>query len=349
MAEVNPAYLQTLRRHRRLFAVIVIAAVASATWMSAGAPKMYRSGVALRVDAPGADEQPNAAQPAALEQTTLNELLTTRHFRDKVAHRGPLPAYLEGHSVEGWGPAAIVASLRGSGGAIDARIDGALSPKRVTSAVLGPHVLQITLDAPSPALARETLQGLVDEYQVERVALPDEALALYQRQLQHASAALRAARNNHLRYLRRHPGSAKSSKLEKLAAAEQAAKHRRADAAKTLQAASSAASNPASEPIVRVLDKPTLPTAPTAGRKKLVKAMLAGLFAGLLVSGLGVVALAKAPQLVRGESDAADLDLDLAGMSDAELARLIHDMDEEWATASDTPPDDLHERRKSSA
>jgi hypothetical protein len=352
---VNPLYLQTLRRHRRLFVVIVIAAVASAMWMNLGAPKMYRAGLALYADAPGAAEQLNGAPPpAALEQTTLNELLTTRHFRDKVAHGGPLAAYLKSHPVEGWGPGAIVASLRGGGGALDPRIEGALSPKRVTSAVLGPHVLEINYDAPSPALARETLQVLIREYQVERVALPDGSLASYRQQLEQTSAAVRAARKNLRRYVRRHSGSGSSSTFKKLTAAERAAIHRLADAAKTLQLASSAAVGPAPEQTVRVIDGATLPKAPTTGHKQLVKTMLAGLFAGLLVSGLGVVALTKGPQLVRGsdvvapdldpESDAVAPDLDLESMSDAELARLIHDM-EEWPTANGGQLDESIERR----
>jgi uncharacterized protein involved in exopolysaccharide biosynthesis len=343
---VNPLYVQTFRRRRRLFLGIVIVSVAVSTWMTAGAPKMYRSAATIYADARPA--QQNGGSTAANEQTTLNELLTTRFFRDKVAQRASLRAYFKSHTAEGWGPGAIVSSLRGGGGSVDARIAGAFT-KRVTSAVLGPHVLLIAYDAPSPALARKTLQALVAEYRVERVALPDESLSLYRQQLQKASAAASAAHEKVRRYLRLHPGSDNSREVRKLEAAERAAMDRRADASAALQLASSVSPGSDPAPTVRVMDGATLPGAPTAGRKKLVKAILAGLFAGLLVSGLGVVALTKAPQLVRGESDAADLDLDFAGMSDAELARLIHDMDEEWATANDGPPDDLHKRRKSSA
>jgi hypothetical protein len=254
-----------------------------------------------------------------------------------------LEAYLERHTAEGWGPSAIVALLRGGGDSLDARVDGALGPKRVTAAVLGTHFLNITYDAPSPALARETLQALVEEYQVERVALADESLSLYAKQLQKASAAVSATREKLDGYLRRHPESGNSSRAKKLDAAQRAAIFQRAEARKALQLASSA--NP--EPTVRVIDAATLPTAPTTGHKQLLKTMLAGLFAGLLVSGLGVVALTKGPQLMRG-SDAAASDPDFASMSDAELARIIHDMDEEWATANDDPPDELLERRTSS-
>jgi hypothetical protein len=313
-------------------------------WMNLGAPKMYRSAVALYADAPGAADEANGASPAAGEQSSLNELVATQYFRSKVAERAPLRAYFESHTVEGWGPAAIVALLRGGGGSLDARIDDALAT-RVTSSVPGPHLLQITYDAPSPALARETLLALVEEYQVERVALPDETLSSYLQKLQQASAAVSAAHEKVRRYLRRDPGSGSSSRVEKLEAAERAAIYRRAEAREALQSAVRAGSAP--EPTVRVIDAPTLPAAPTTGRKQLVKTMVAGLFAGLLVSGLGVVVLTKGPQLVRG-SDKADVDLDFAGMSDAELARLIQDM-EDWPTANDSPPDDLLERRKSSA
>ena len=341
---MNPLYVETFRGHRRLFVGIVIAAVASAMWMGLGAPKMYRSGVTLYADAPGADSLNGAtATPAAQEQTTLNELLTTHHFRSRAASRGPLPAYLKSHSVEGWGPAALLASLRGGGGALDARIDSALSPKRVISNVLGPHVLEITYDAPSPVLATKTLEALVREYEVERVALPDEVLASYQQELQRASAAVSTARRNLSRYVRRHPNSAGSSELGKLVAAEQAAKHQLAGARKTLQSASS---DPASQPIVRVIDPPTA-AAPTTGHKQLVKTMIAGLFAGLLVSALGIVALTKRTQLVHGP-DAVDPDLDFERMSDAELARLLQDVevDEEWPTATNGQHDELSERHR---
>jgi hypothetical protein len=328
-----------------LFVAIVFVAVASATWMTLGAPKMYRSGITLRADAPGADEQVNGASPAAQEQSTLNELRTTRYFRNKVAQRAPLRAYLKRHTAEGWGPSAIAALLRGSGGSLDARIDGALGPKRVMAAVLGPHFLNITYDAPSPALARDTLQALVEEYLVERVALVDESLRVYAQQLQQASAAVSAAQEKLERYLRRHPGSGNSSTVKKLEAAERGAIYQRAEARKALQSALSASP----EPTVRVIDAATLPTAPTTGHKQQLKAMVAGLFAGLLVSGLGVVALTKGPQFV-GKSDAAAPDLDFASMSDDELARLIQDMDvdEEWAAANGPAPDDLLERRTSS-
>jgi hypothetical protein len=280
------------------------------------------------------------------EQTTLTQLLTLQSFREKVAERSPWPAYLKSHSVEGWGPAAIVASLRGGGGSLDARINGALDPKRVTSAVpAGPNVLQITYDAPSPALAKETLQALVAEYRAERVALPADLLTVYAQQLQHASAAAIAADEKLARYRRRHPGRGGSRTVKKLESAKQVATYQAAQARKALQAASGAASEP--DPTVRVIDEATLPAVPTTGRKRLFKGVLAGLFAGLLVSGLGVVALTKGPQLMRG-SDAVASDPDFASMSDAELARLIHDMDEEWATANDDPPNELLGRRSSS-
>ena len=301
---MNPLYVQTLRRHRRLFVLIVITAVTSATWMSVGAPKMYRSAVTLWSDAPGAAEQLNGATPpAAHEQSMLNELPDDAYFRDKVADGAALRAYFKSHPVEGWGPTAIVAKLRG-GGTVDARIETALTPQRVISVVLGPHVLQITYDAPSPALARKTLQALVREFEAERVALRDEAFSAYQRQLQQASKAVSRARANLRRYVRLHPGSGESRKLEELAAAERAAIQRLTDAGESLQSASNAGFDPAAfEQTLRVIDPPTLPTVPTTGRKRIAMAMFAGLFAGLLVSALGVVALTMGAQLVRG-SDA---------------------------------------------
>jgi len=298
---VNPLYVQTLRRHRLLFAMIVIAAVAAAMWVSVGGPKMYRSAVTLWSDTPGAADQQltGATPPAGQEQSMLNELLTTRYFRDQVARSGPLRAYLESHPVEGWGPTAIVTKLRGTG-ALDIRIDGALGPKRVTSAVLGPHVLLITYDAPSPAVATATLKVLVREFKAQRVALRDESVSSYGQQLQDASKAVSAARDNLRRYVQAHPGSSGSRELKKLTKAERAAIHQLTDAADTLQSTSTAGNPAAFEQTLRVIDPPRLPTAPTTGHKAVVMAMLAGLFAGLLVSALGIVALTKGAQVLRG-------------------------------------------------
>ena len=347
---MNPLYLETFRRRRRLFIGIVVVAVVCAMWMNLGAPKMYRSGITLWADAPGADSLPaGALTPAAREQITLNQLVALLPFRERVARNSPWPAYLKGHSVHGWGPGALVALLRGGGGgSLDAMVDSAVDPKRVGSAVpSGPNLLQITYDAPSPALARGTLQSLVDEYLRERLLLPAKLLAAYARQLQRASATAVAARDKLARYRGAHPKNGNPRTLDKLEAAVRTAGYQVAAARQALQTTQSGTAA-APLPTVSVQDGPSLPTLATTGHKKQVKALLAGLFAGLLVSGLGVVAMTKGPPLVR-RSDASDPDVDFAAMSDAELASLIRGVDEEWANASDSPPNDLLERRKSSA
>ena len=259
---MNPLYVQTFRRRRRLFIAIVIVAVVSSMWMSLGAPKMYRSAVTLWADAPGADSQgAGVPSPASREQTTLNQLLALEVFRKRVAHSSPWPPYLKSHTLRGWGPGAIVALLRGGGaGSVDARIDSAVDPMRVTSAVPagGLNVLQITYEAPTPALARGTLQALVDEYMADRVELPTEMLSSYAQQLQRASAAAVSAREKLDRYRRRHPGSSNSRAVKNLQSAVGAANYQAAEARKALQAAGSSASS-APKPTVEVKDGPTLP------------------------------------------------------------------------------------------
>jgi uncharacterized protein involved in exopolysaccharide biosynthesis len=43
--------------------------------------------------------------------------------------------------------------------------------------------------------------------------------------------------------------------------------------------------------MIQVLDSPTAPTGPVTGKKKDLMAIIGGLFAGILISFLGVVAL----------------------------------------------------------
>jgi hypothetical protein len=298
---MNPRYLETYRRHRALFLLLIACSVAVATWFAVGEPKMYRATVTLWSAGPDGSSQDaiGAPPPAAQEQQLLNELLTTHYVRERVARRAELVGYLRRHGVEGWGPSALVARLRGPG-TLDARIEAALGPKRVTSVVQGPHVLEIAYDAPSPELALAMVRSLVAEFRHQRVALRRDALSAYREQVRAASTALVKARATLRQFLRTHPGASVSPQLAALARAERNAVERLADAAERLDTApvdASASTPPATS--LRVIDRPKLPTGPTTGRQAVVVGVLAGLFVGMLVSALGILALTTAGDFLR--------------------------------------------------
>ena len=223
----------------------------------------------------------------------LAELLTTQRFRDDVAHRGPLADYLERHGPQGWGPTALLARLRGSG-SLDDRIAAELGSARVRSVALGPHVVRVELDALAPSLAAGTLSALVAEFREERMVLRGEALAAYREDVGTATEALAEARSKRLAFLRRHPNAAATDpRLVMLTTAERNADARLRDANQAFRQASGSLASGAAQRSLRVIDAPNLPTAPSAGMKRAAFGLAGGLFAGIVVSLLGIVLVAR--------------------------------------------------------
>ena len=292
---MNPRYLETFRRHRVLFVLVVVLAVVLATWASLGEPPRYRSSTSLWSDTPsGAATAFGAPPPAAQEQTMLNELLTTQYFRDQVARGGPLAEYLESEPSEGWGPAALLRQLR-SDATIDDQVSVALGPKRVTSVVQGPHVLKINFDARTPELALKTLMVLVQEFREQRDVLRRDALASSRLRVERASEVLAGARTDLTNYLQDNAaGTGSDPRLRALSETERDAVLQLATATELLNRETRDALNGASgQAILRVVDPPELPIGASDGRRKIATAWLAGLFVGGLLSILGIVALTR--------------------------------------------------------
>src|SRR5436305_3754390 len=264
---MNPSYVQTFNRHRILFSLPIALATLFALWFVAGAPKAYKSSTSLWVDTPppaaSSLDQTDASlvTPAAQAQQFLGELLTTRRFRLAVGHAGPLAKYLSTHSSGGWGPSALLAKLRGSG-SVDDRVVAALDPGHLQATVAGPQVLGITLKGPSPVATVGTLRALVGAFNGERknldVTRRQGAVAYYQGQLSAAQS--------------------KGASPARIAAATKAL-HR---------ATVSLAAARAEKGVFQVIDAAKLPAPPVSGMKNLVFALIGGLFAGALVSLLGI-------------------------------------------------------------
>jgi uncharacterized protein involved in exopolysaccharide biosynthesis len=293
---VNPRYRETFGRHRVLFVLPVVLAGALALWAAAAAPKMYRSGATLWSDSAAASSGSifGALPPAGQDQQLLNELLTTRYFQTTIANRSPLAAYIRAHPPKGWGPTALLGKLRGTP-TFDEQLAQALSSKRVLSNAKGPHVLEISYDAPDPALAKQTLQAIIAEFRKQRGALRQDALAAAQKQVSSASATLARARQNLTRYVDSHPSSDRADpELQSLATAEREAVMDLQTTSQTMNEATLAVANGASgQTVLRLVDAPQLPPGPSTGKKKIAETVIAGLFAGLLISILGIIALAR--------------------------------------------------------
>jgi uncharacterized protein involved in exopolysaccharide biosynthesis len=291
---MNPKYRETFRRHRTIFLVPVVLAFLFAAWSTVTAPKAYRASATLWSDSAGTPAF-GAPPPAQQEQTMLNELLTTQRFLTSVAQRSPLADYLQSHSSSGSGPGALMAKLSGPKPLND-QIVMALGPKKLMTIAKGPHVLEVDFDAPTPVLASKTLNVVLDQFLEERKALRNDALTGYKTQVEGASAALVKAQETLSNYAREHPGvTNKDPQLRELVHSEQAALTQLHSASEVFNEQSDALLSAGSgQPTVVVLDKPKPPTAPTAGKKHIVMGLFAGLFAGILISALGVVLVTKA-------------------------------------------------------
>jgi hypothetical protein len=312
-------YRDTFRRHRLLFALPPIIAMLIAFWVVAGTPKQYEASTALWFDNPpgqassitdGTDLTGQTTPPAAQAQVILNELLTTRHFRMQIGGEGPLQTYLAHNDPEGFGPKALLAALRGKK-ALSDRVVAALGPSAVTTKVVGPQVLAVTLRSTSAIVAAGTLRALTKEFNAERTvaetAQSKASLAYYREAAAGAQAALTTAQQRVKTYAAAHPGatpcaSTKAASnstcdldLKTLSDAQKAASARAVDATGQLNGARIGLSSlPASTSRILVLDAPRVPTAPVTGPKKSVLAAIAGLFAGLLVSLLAIIAITGA-------------------------------------------------------
>jgi uncharacterized protein involved in exopolysaccharide biosynthesis len=297
------AYRETFRRHRRLLCLPIALATIVAFWSVVASPKSYESNASLWVDTgPGLDSSvananPALPPPAEQEQSMVAELLKTRDFRLTVGREGPLGNYLATHSGRSWGPTSVLSALRG-GDRLDHRIVSALSGKNVTTTIGGPQVLQISYTGPTPAVATGTLRSLLRELERKSSLLAESrsrrAVAFYRNQLNGAKKAVGDAREQATAYLAEHPAAvgATDPMLRALRQAQGQATARLARATTNFNLASGALQSPATSPsTIEVLDAPAVPTAPVSGKKKALLGIIGGLFAGALISFLGLVAL----------------------------------------------------------
>ncbi len=308
MASLAP-YLATWRSHRRLLWLPIVAATVLAAWTVIGAPKSYVSSATLWVDTGGpagsslGNTNSSATPPSSQEQTVLDELLATKGFVSSVGSSSTLQSYLAAHTVRGFGPPALLSSVfGGAAGQLSDRVQSTLWAG-VTTTTPGPQVLAVSFTGPTAAVAESTLRALVSQLRYwttrySRFSGQNQA-SYYQAQVSAEETALTQAQAQVQAYTSSHPHASQTSDpiYEALAQAASVAASELAQARSGL--ASAQDSSQAPDLIVREVDAPSLPTGPTAGKKKDLEGILGGLVAGLLVGILAIVVTTRGPQLRR--------------------------------------------------
>jgi hypothetical protein len=161
-------------------------------------------------------------------------------------------------------------------------------------------VLQLTYHGPTPEVAAGTLRALIDEFNAQRARFglqrSQTTIAYYRAELEAASRAVVDAHAGVADYMTTHPAATSADPhLQALMRAEKAAGTELASATAKLNQVSSdlqGSGTPATG--MKVIDAPRVPDGPVTGRKMLVLAVVGGLFAGCLISILGLVALTPA-------------------------------------------------------
>jgi hypothetical protein len=294
---MNPRYRETFRRHRLFFLLPVLLGTMLGLTFGLGSAKLYRSDATLVFKSlDTASTQFGATPPAAHNQAMLNELLATHGFPEAVARRSPLQEYLKTHNSTSWTPAALLKRFLKGQPTLDDRIAEAFSSKRVTSIPSGSDFLEVSFEAPDPALAQATLRVLINQFLRQRSRLQGNALSAAVTQFTKARSQRTKAQAELRNYSNLHPGSTSTADphLAALSNAQLQATRQLRDAANVMNTAMAAVNGGTGLPTTAtVFDPPRLPVGATTGKKRVVQLMLVGAFVGGLLSFLAIMFLSR--------------------------------------------------------
>jgi uncharacterized protein involved in exopolysaccharide biosynthesis len=305
-------YLETFFRHRLLVLMPLLLAGAMSIGITMAQPRTYES--SARIWFYGSTLSPNPAQPgvsvADREAAVFVELLGSRAFDLKVGQRGPLAAYVAATQGGRSLPSKVLAkvglsSLAGSAPSVDDQLFALLS-KRVAVASSGPEVVAISFRAAEPAVAQGTVQALVDQFSDEvlanRKTEAQTVVDFFEQQVKDQAAAVASAGADLSKYVAAHPrADGTDVTLIALQHAADQAKQRHDESLLELGQAKLdlAAQSQAGGSGFRVIDPPTTPAQPLSRLPDLLRALMGGLLAGLLVAACGLIALTAADSSVR--------------------------------------------------
>jgi hypothetical protein len=310
-------YRETFRRHRRLLIVPIIVSAVVAGWFSFGAAPTYRSSASLWIDngpsdgtslntgvqAPSGDTEDGTlvvtslsgnsalADPSGVEQELLDELLYTPGFDYDVGKGSSLQRYLASGVSSGFAPTDL---LHRSTEPLEERIATAVG-FGISSATPGPQVLRVSFTGPTPAVAQSVLGSVITHMQGETSRYGQDfgktAEALYRTKLQAAQGVLANAKASLAQYESAHQSAvAGTDQIDSALAREvKSATTQLALATSGVDEAAGATASGAQESLIRVIDPPSLPAGQVTGFVERLLGVFGGLFAGVLIAGLGLV------------------------------------------------------------
>jgi uncharacterized protein involved in exopolysaccharide biosynthesis len=336
MTPVMIRYLETFFRHRLLFAVPIVLIVLVSAAVVLAQPIVYTASTRLWVDKPaldtGGDQSNPFVTPAAEQAQSLQELMNTRYFTVRVAHRGPLASVLASQPIAPSGIHWITAQLRGNSTSgrlptsdeVDAMSYDILTHNVLVYAV-GPQIIEIDFAFGDPRVAAATAQAIIDQFLDETLTSSKSraqvAADFYSSQVKVAQQSLAVADQAVSQYLAAHPElrsvtAVPDARLLQLQQADQQARttmsdfQTQVDTARLQQAALSAPGAGG----MRLLDPAAVPAQGGVSRKLLVEATAAGFGVGIVVLVVGLLVLTLADTTLRRPDEVEQaLGLRLAG------------------------------------
>lgn len=317
-------HVETFFRHKVLLSAPLILAAFVSVWYVAAQPKKYQSYTTAWFDTavPAASTVDTGtgfnATPAGLGQSILQELAGTRDFLVKVGHDGPLAAYLAAHPTTKHGPSALLSKLTslvkspGGTAAVDDRIVSTLGGA-ISSQVVGPQILRVTLRGPDPTVTAGTLRVLMNDFQAEltndRQARDQASVQYYQVRLDAAAKTLADAKAAQVAYEEAHPGvlnnPAADPQFSQLLSSVSNAQTQYAGLQTSFNDASLALTTVGGGTTYHVIDQPNGASV-VSHRKKAIFAGVAGIFVGLAISILALTALTATDTAARNREDLED-------------------------------------------
>jgi uncharacterized protein involved in exopolysaccharide biosynthesis len=316
-------YAETYFGHPRLLLVPILLAVVISAAIASLQPPKYESVARLWIDSSPADVITWDAytSPADREAAVLVELLDSRSFAIKVAHRGSLYTYLDSHRQSTSIGSRLTDEMArfGFGTPLGATTDDAAAnviSQDVKGAPAGPQIVTVTVTFSDPAVAKSTAQAVVDQLQDD--ILQDQrnqvqaAVDFYTKQVADAKAEVSTADNSVAQYLASHPEQRQPNALPDptlsiLQQTDALVRQSYESLAQKLddEKLSLAQLNAPGSASFRVIDQANQPTQPLTSKKALAFSIGGGLVAGLIITLLLVVLLTLADTTIRrpGEVD----------------------------------------------
>jgi uncharacterized protein involved in exopolysaccharide biosynthesis len=293
-------YIETFFRHKLLLVTPLVLTLLLSVWYVKQQPTTYTTSMRVWFDnqlpGPGYLDPTgsNGPAPASTAQTLLGQLLSTHDFLVKAAQRGPLADYIRTSKD----PAAaenVVAGTIGSS---------------VSALAVGPQVLAVAMNSGDPVFAQKQLGAVVDEYfdyaKTLRGSREQALVDYYKPRLDAASQTLQNAQAAQIAYVQTHPTAGTAGTPDPTYAALTSAvtsaqndfntvnqNYTQADQALTTEQAQVSS---------HVIDPPGVPTA-SSKKKAAIFAGGAGVFFGVLVGLLGLIALTAADTAARRRED----------------------------------------------